>query len=92
MEQRNFTQLLRDANYLKDDNPKEVSRRMDKLFLKNKKDLEQKGLPNYLRVPTAQELELMRQFAIDYKKENKNASKRAVRKATQKKFHIKIFK
>lgn len=72
--------------------PKFIEQQMENLAIKNKNDLAKKEFPDYLRIPTAEELTEMRQWAIDYKKANKQASKREVRKATQKHFSIRIFR
>ncbi len=71
---------------------KPVKERMNTLALKNEKDLSFQELPDYLRIPTGDELMEMRQWAIDYKKFHTKASKREVRKATQEHFKIKIYK
>lgn len=47
---------------------------------------------NYERTPTADELIIFRQWAIDYKKQMPKASKHQVRKAVQEHFHIRIFR
>ena len=48
--------------------------------------------PAGLHLPTAEELELMEQWIIAYKKQNPNASKREVRKEAQDQFKVKIFR
>ena len=92
MQERNLTELLTGAFKNPSEALKTVKPKMEALSAKNTKDLEQKVLPNYLRTPTADELVEMRQFAIDYKKLHKQASKREIRKATQAKFNIQIFR
>ena len=72
--------------------PKKVKSALNKLAIKNKKDLSFKDVPEYMRTPTADELIEMRQWAIDYKKFHTTASKREVRKATQEHFKIRIFR
>lgn len=92
MQEKNFTELLRDAD-LKFDSPVlETRNRMGKLSVKNFKDLSFKDVTHYLRGPTTDDLVEMRQWAIDYKKANKSASKRQVRKATQEYFKVKIYR
>lgn len=92
MQEQNMTALM--ASAFKDAfmKPTAVKKQMKSLAAKNVNDLKEKELPDYLRTPTADELIQMRQFAIDYKKANKQASKREIRKATQKHFHIRIFR
>lgn len=102
MQETHFNALLMDS--FKDSfNPKKVllpptkpiksvKERMKSLSLKNEKDLSFQELPDYLRIPTGDELMEMRQWAIDYKKFHGKASKREVRKATQEHFKIKIYK
>lgn len=92
MQETNFTALLVDA--LKSPfEPKPVTKKkMEALAVKNEKDLSEKKLPDYLRTPTGDELIAMRQWAVDYKKARKGASKREIRKATQEHFHIRIFR
>ena len=92
MQEQNMTALMQSA--LKEGllKPRFVEKQIGLLADKNKKDLAKKELPDYLRTPTAEELIEMRQWAIDYKKGNKQASKREVRKATQEHFHIRIFR
>lgn len=96
MQEQNLTSLLAGIHDLKKDpflnKPAELKKSMTALAQKNKDDLSSKEMPDYLRTPTAEELIEMRQWAIDYKKRNKNASKREVRKATQAHFRIRIFR
>lgn len=92
MQEQNMTALMADAFKKKPINPALLKKKMGKLALKNKKDLEYKNLPDYLRTPTAEELTEMRQWAIDYKNTFKQASKRQIRKATQEHFKIRIFR
>ena len=92
MHQQNMTDLLASAQSFESLKPKQVINQMQKLAVKNEKDLAAKELPNYMRTPTAAELIEMRQWAIDYKKLHKQASKREIRKATQEHFNIRIFR
>jgi len=92
MQERNFTELLSEAFKNPFDKKEIVKKKMETLSVKNSNDLSNKDVPDYLRIPSANELTEMRQWAIDFKKSNKNASKREVRKATQKHFQIKIYR
>ena len=92
MQEQNFTGLMHSAFKDSLDRPNVVKKKMSNLAKKNEKDLSEKPLPDYLRIPTAEELIEIRQWAIDYKKSNKNASKREVRRATQQHFNIKIYR
>lgn len=92
MQERNLEALLLDAYDKPLEKQEVVKKKMQELSFKNKKDLSKQVLPDYLRIPDAEELEKIRQWAIDYKKANKQASKREIRKATQEHFHIKIYK
>lgn len=92
MQEQNFTELLASAQSMKKMALETLRPKMEKLADKNKKDLQKKELPDYLRTPNADELIEMRQWAIDYKKFNTKASKREIRKATQQHFHIRIFR
>jgi hypothetical protein len=74
----------------KAESPKKVKADMEVLADKNKADLP--NLPLSERTPTSDELVEMRQYAVDYKKNNKKASKREVRKAVQEKFNIRIYR
>lgn len=67
-------------------------KKLEALALKNAEALQQKDLLDYHRAPTAEELLQFRKYAITYKKFNKKASKREIRKAVQENFHIRIFK
>lgn len=92
MQEQNLTELLASAASMKKMALGTLRPKMQKLADKNKKDLEKKELPDYLRTPTADELIDMRQWAIDYKKLHSQASKREIRKAVQQHFHIRIFR
>lgn len=69
-----------------------VKKKMVLIAKRNKELLSYKNMPEYLRVPTADELVEMRQWAIDFKKANPRTSKRQLRIATQAHFRIKIYK
>jgi hypothetical protein len=71
---------------------KDVLNEMRTIEESNNKHLEKKELPNEMRTPTDKELLIMRNFAIEYKRANKNASKREIRRATQKQFNIRIYR
>lgn len=94
MDSRSYNNLMESA--IKDAviKPKmqDVKKEMKELAAQNKAALADKPLPDKCRIPTAIKLEAMRKWAIDYKNANIRASKREVRKATQKHFNIKIFK
>ena len=92
MQEQNFTELLASAASSRKAALKTLRPKMETLADKNKNDLAKKELPDYLRTPTADDLIEMRQWAIDYKKFNKKASKREIRKAVQRHFHIRIFR
>lgn len=92
MQEQNLTALLSSIDTKQPVAKKAIKTDMRNLAIKNKKDLEYKNLPEYVRTPTAEELIIMRQWAIDYKKEFKSASKRQVRKAVQQHFKIRIFR
>lgn len=92
MQEQNLTALLSDALKNPTKDAQKVKSQMTDLAVKNKIDLEKKESRNHLRTPTAEELTEMRQWAIDYKKFHKPASKREVRRATQQHFNIKIFR
>ena len=92
MQEQNLTALLSDAFKNPFDKQEVVKQKMEKLSIKNNNDLSEKVVPDYLRLPSADELAEMREWAIDYKKANKQASKREIRKATQKHFQIKIYR
>lgn len=69
-----------------------IRKKMALIAKKNREALSYKTLPEYLRIPTAEELIVMRQWAVDYKKANPRTSKRQLRIATQAHFRIKIYK
>lgn len=92
MQTQNLTALLKEAMENPFENKKSTDIKMQKLSVKNMEDLYNKVVPDYLRLPSGEELTEMRQFAIDYKKANKRASKREIRKATQYHFHIKVYR
>jgi hypothetical protein len=92
MQERNLTELMNAAFKHSLDNPEVVKEKMELLSIRNREDLSNIKLPDYLRLPSANELTEMRQWAIDYKKLNKHASKREIRKATQKYFNIKVYR
>lgn len=92
MQEKNYTALLNDGLINSASSKAATKRRMNALSFKNTRDLAFKEVPEYLRTPTGDELIKMRQWAIDYRKENKRASKRQVRKATQEHFKIKIYR
>lgn len=92
MHESNFSELLKDASIYPESPVLETRNRMGKLSVKNFKDLSFKDVPTYLRIPTTDDLVEMRDWAIEYKNLNKSASKRQVRKATQERFKIKIYR
>ncbi len=92
MQAQNLDYLLQDAAQNFTDKPFVTQKKMLDLALKNDSDLAEKNLPDKMRTPTADELTEMRQYAIDYKHNNRRASKREVRKATQQHFNIRIFR
>ena len=92
MQENNLQTLVKDVFDNPFENRKVVKEKMKVLSVKNISDLNGEDIPDYLRLPSADELVEMRQWAIDYKKSNKSASKREVRKAVQSHFKIKIFK
>lgn len=92
MHEQNLTALLSDAFKNPFEKKEIVQKKMETLSVKNSSDLSEKEVPDYLRLPSANELVEMRQWAIDYKKANKQASKREVRKATQTHFQIRIYR
>lgn len=70
----------------------DVLKEMTVIEQSNKQHLKESVLPDDTRIPTAEELVQMRNFAIEYKRCNKQASKREIRRATQKQFNIRIYK
>lgn len=92
MQEANMTELMKSVFEKPEQSLRVTKQKMAKLAVKNERDLSYKNLPEYMRTPTADELFEMRQWAIDYKKFHKRASKREVRKATQHHFKIKIFR
>ena len=50
------------------------------------------AFPPGIRTPTADELEQMRLYMLQYKKDNPKASKREIRKATQAHFNVQIYR
>ena len=92
MQEKNLTDLLSDASKNLFENKEIVKKKMETLSVKNIHDLTNKDVPDYLRLPSPDELIEMRQWAINYKKANKQASKREIRKATQKHFQIKVYR
>ena len=92
MHENNLNALVTDA-FKNPDKPFERTKvDMKDLFRKNQMDLSTVNLPSETRIPTAEELEEMRRWAVDYKKFYKRASKREVRRAVQKHFNIKIYR
>lgn len=69
-----------------------VKKKMALIAKKNREALSFKNLPEYLRVPSTEQLIEMRQWAIDFKKANPRTSKRQLRLETQKHFRIRIYK
>lgn len=69
-----------------------VKQKVASIANKNKIALSGIDLPDECRIPSEQELVQFYNWAIAYKKANKRASKREVRKAVQEHFHIKIYK
>lgn len=99
MQERNMTELFKAAFPGKiaiSGNDDQLKKKIEAIADNNAIDIKQlnerKEKPDFFRSPSADELEQMRQFMIDYKKANRNASKREIRKATQKKFHVQIFR
>ena len=70
----------------------DVLKEMAVIEQSNKQHLKESVLPDDTRIPTAEELVQMRNFAIEYKRCNKKASKREIRRATQKQFNILIYR
>lgn len=94
MQDRSLNQLIDTAmedKYRK--NPAQLRQKVNKIEKDNREALE-KVLDerDYNRIPNSDELEKIRQWAENYAKNNKNASRREVRKATQKHFNIRIYK
>lgn len=71
---------------------RQVLKEMRSIEESNNRHLAEKDLPDDTRTPTDKELLQMRNFAIEYKRANKNASKREIRRATQKQFNIRIYR
>ena len=92
MQSQNLTELMSSAFTNLFEQPAKVMSHMNQIANKNGTDLENKDVPDYLRLPTAEELFEMRQWAIDYKKSNPSESKRQIRKAVQHHFKIKIYR
>jgi len=97
MQERQFDRLLTDKVLdLSPSRPAEIRRKMKVIETANNKAYAKSERPtearNYERTPTAEELTIFRQWAINYKKQMPKASKRQVRKAVQEHFHIRLFK
>ena len=73
MQEQRFTELMSDAFKNPMASIKEVKKKVEPIALRNTKDLSFKNVPDYLRLPDADELIIIRQWAVDYKKQNKNA-------------------
>lgn len=96
MQSQNLTALMADALKNPFEEQKKVQTKMEKLAVKNERDLSKKEVPqkngDFMRVPTADELVDMRQWVIDYKSANRHDSKRQIRKAVQQHFNIRIYR
>lgn len=94
MQEKKFSKLMKSVSFENDSRDK-VEKDVKALASSNKKlvdALNHNSNKDFYRAPTSDELLEMRQWAIDYKKLHKQASKREVRKATQSHFNIKIFR
>lgn len=76
---------------IREQKPKAIKNQITKLAKQNEEDL-RPVLKDYERTPTADELTQMHNYAVQYRKNNKKASRREVRRAIQKKFNIRIYK
>ena len=92
MQEQNMTALMQSVFEKPQQSQRVIKQKMAKLAVKNERDISYRTSPDYMRTPTAAELEEIRQWAIDYKSFHTKASKREVRKATQHHFKIKIFR
>ena len=72
--------------------PRQTLKSIPDIAESNRKYLANVILPDKTRIPTEEELEVFKQFAIEYKRCNKRASKREIRKAVQNQFNIIIYK
>jgi hypothetical protein len=76
MHQKNLTDLLSDAFKNPFETTDVVKEKMEGLSVKNIADVSDRAIVDNLRIPTPEELTAIRQWAIDYKNQNKKASKR----------------
>lgn len=74
--------------------PEKVLNDMTHLAKKNQQSLQgvEAIRTGQINVPSAKDLVQIREWMIDYKKQNKSASKREIRKAAQAHFNVKIYK
>jgi len=95
MQDVQFNRLTDTVLDLKPASPSQIRRKMKSIETANNKAFakhqSKTDARDYERTPTAQELTIFRQWAIDYKKQMPKASKRQIRKAVQEHFHIRIF-
>lgn len=90
MNTENYNELLKSVFDKQLDTPEKVTKKMQSIAVNNKEAIEQTEFKDRFRTPTADELTEMRQYAIDYKKAIKRASKREIREAVREKFRIAI--
>lgn len=67
-------------------------KRMKEISESNLEHLANVELPSYERIPSADELEIMHNWAVNMKRVNPTWSKRRLRKEVQKNFNIRIYK
>lgn len=92
MHSQDFTALMSDAFKGEMRSPFENFKKMEVIADQNKIDLSERTLPEGVHLPNADELVNIRQWAINYQKSNKTASKRQIRKATQEHFNVKVYR
>ena len=92
MQEKILTDITDKAFLNHEQKPGKIKSQMKALATENDALVSHYTRPNYERTPNSGELIQMRQYAVSYKKQNKKASKREVRRAVQRKFHIRIYK
>jgi hypothetical protein len=90
MQDVQFNRLMDLATAEKPLPPSKAKAKVKSIETKNRQALEHVELSG--RIPTADELEKFRSWAVAYKKASPKASKREVRKAVQNHFGIRIYK
>lgn len=92
MDTRDFSQLMAASFDSSLNTPKKVKQKMKSIAKSNETHLAKVELPDMYRIPTAEELQSFREYAINYKKQIKRASKREIRNAVKAHFNIILYK